>query len=216
MEVRAPFHPSPFWKLKSWSPLSSSAPFWLCHQPKLSSDLFKLEEWRIPYPASLFSHLCPLLSIGILLASHPSHPLRNRKPGFLMPWGPALASRLRRSITDRSQARQPFTEETHQADSCRSFLTQSFGEDRWPGWGRCPVLHGCFDMPGQASNTTTTFMNLLHSHASWPLSHSLILSTDPLASDLGLTHFPVYNLASALIPNVLHSFSGNDLCFPLD
>ena len=32
----------------------------------------------------------------------------------------------------------------------------------------------------------------------------------------GLTHFPVYNRASALIPNVLHSFSGNDLCFPFN
>lgn len=31
-----------------------------------------------------------------------------------------------------------------------------------------------------------------------------------------LTHFPVYSLASTLIPNVLHSFFGNDLCFPFD
>lgn len=92
-----------------------------------------------------------------------------------------------------------------------------------PGKGQCPMLHSYFDMQAlhpdldQASSTTATFMNSLPNHSSWPVSHSVLFCAQLLRLlTWGLTHFPVYNLASALIPNVLHRFSGNDLCFPFN
>lgn len=47
--------------------------------------------------------------------------------------------------------------------------------------------------------------------------HSLCCSVyrSSLLPTWGLTRLPGHSLASALIPNVLHVFSGDDLCFPL-
>lgn len=102
-----------------------------CCQLKLSSwTLFKLEELRT-LPTSGSFHLCysslvhwdppgipPLILVD-----------RNRKPGFLMPWRPAKAPKLRRTITECSGTQQTFTRQTHQTNPSKPCLTQLFRED---------------------------------------------------------------------------------------
>lgn len=87
--------PSLFYKPTLWSRSSSpAAPFWLCPQLKLSSwPLFKVEEWRIPYPASSSSHPCPHFRFTLGLYWHPTL-LVLLETESLISWRAALVPRL--------------------------------------------------------------------------------------------------------------------------
>ena len=103
----------------------------------------------------------------------------------------------------------------------RPCLVQLFREHRWPGQ-RGGVLFYMVTLTWQApcrSGLPAAPWHLwTHFRAAClDLFHTLYFSIHRSSSFWpGLTHFPIYHLASALISNVLHSFSGDDLCFPFD
>ena len=158
------------------------------------------------------------LCTGNLLASHPSHPRREKHKA----WIPDAMKSSSGTWAEKNQQRMlRGTAAFHQANPCRPCLAQLLGEDRSPGQGSCPVLHGYFDTPGPiykwASNTSTTFTNSLQSHLPWPISHSLFFYPQILlTSDLGDDSLSCLPPCLNPHPNILCGFSGNDLCLPFD
>lgn len=137
-----------------------------------SWPLFKLPELRIPLPASSSSHPCSLLPHTLGPRCHPTPPIFEvTQQEVCIPDARETCSgcwAVEEPLQNVQGAWQPFTRQTPRAKPSRPCLAQLFREDQWPEQGRCPVLHGYFDMPGptykQPSNTTTSFTNSSQSH----------------------------------------------------
>lgn len=146
---------------------------------------------------------------------------RSRKRGFRMPWRPALALELRRAITECS-GHSSLSLHKHINQTLPNFASPSCS-GKISDLGKGDVLFHTVTLTCQAPHKSgfpappwhsqthfrDTCLDLLHT-SYYSIHRSSRLLT------WGLTHFPVYSRASTLIPNVLNSFSGNDLCLPFD
>lgn len=203
--------------------MSTSAPYSLCHQLRQNSwPLCKLQELRIPLPTYSPSHPCSPFPNTLGSCWHPT-PLisEDRQQEVCIPDARETYSgcwTVEEPLQNVQGPQQTFKRQTHQAKSSRPNCSGKISDLSKGNVLFCMVTLICqaphksrLPVPPHHSQThlRATCLDLFHT-----LCYSIHGSSQLLT--WGLTHFPVYSLASTLIPNVLHSFFGNDLCFPFD